>query len=423
MKTFSIKTFGCKVNQYESQAVREKFLREGYREILNGGVPFVCIVNTCCVTERAEKKYTQFINRIKIKYPGSVLIVTGCGVDYKPESFNQIDILVPNRKKSSIVNILNGKTQPRIQLERSLGGDTKASLEISNFTGRSRAFVKIQDGCDQFCSYCVLPYIRGRSRSRALENILDEVERLVSNGYREVVLTGIHLGDYNKIAELIELLQGFPLLLRIRLSSIEPQDITDTVLDVVSRNSKVCRHFHIPLQSGSDKILNLMNRRYNYLEYKRLIDRIRKSISGVTFTTDMMVGFPGEKNEDFLATRNAVEEIGFVKVHIFPYSPRAGTKAALFPFRISTVEIKRRCTVLKKVSDGIAFKQKMGLTGSIQEVLIENNGRKYCGYTSGYIPVKMNIVLAANELVNIRIKGIDDQYLIGEICAKSEICA
>lgn len=395
MKTFTIKTFGCKVNQYESQAIREKLLADGYTEIPDGDFSNLCIVNTCCVTDTAEKKSRQYVNHIRRAYPDSSLLVTGCSVDYSLNSFGKVNFLVPNEKKDAIVNILNGEAPSPTH---------GSGRGISNFQGRTRAFVKVQDGCNQFCSYCVLPYVRGRSRSRQLQDVLEEVRRLVSNGYREVVLTGIHLGDYDELPRLLRVLSRMPGLSRIRLSSLEPQDITDDILEVVSENPKICRHFHIPLQSGSDRILKRMNRRYTYLEYKKLIEDIRKKIPGVGFTTDIMVGFPGETQEDFLATCDAVKEIGFFKVHIFPYSNRPGTNASKFLDMVPREEIKNRVMRLKVLADEKAYEVKMRLVGSLEEVLIESSGY---GYTQGYMQTKVKGAFSRNELVKVRITGME----------------
>lgn len=361
MKTFSIKTFGCKVNQYDSQVIREKYLKDGYIE---SDAPDVYIVNTCCVTDRAEKKSRQFIRHIKREFPNSKVIVNGCCVDGRPEGYG-----------------------------------------ISSFQGHTRAFVKIQDGCNQFCSYCVLPYIRGRSRCRDLEEVLAEVERLASNGYREIVLTGVHLGDYNELPRLLREIQG---VLRIRLSSIEPQDLTTELIEEILRNEKVCRHLHIPLQSGSDKILERMNRDYTYRSYKELVEKI----PGFSFTTDIIVGFPGEDEEGFLKTTKAVEEIGFIKVHIFPYSNRPGTIATDMSDRIPQEEIRQRTAVLKKIAEKRAQIEKLRLLGSIQDVLVEDNGE---GYTSGYFPVRVKGNAVINETAKVGITDLDGQYLTGVV--------
>lgn len=420
MKTFIIKTFGCKVNQYESQAIREKLLQDGYKEVSERDSPDLCIINTCCVTQTAERKSRQYVNHIRRTCPSSQLFVTGCSVDYNPGSYGSVT-LVPNEKKYQYMG-----------------------QGISSFHSHTRAFVKVQDGCNQFCSYCLLPYVRGRSRSRPLEDVLEEVRRLVSNGYHEVVLTGIHLGDYKDLPRLLSELSKFPDLLRIRLSSLEPQDITQDFLNVILRNPKICRHFHIPLQSGSDRILERMNRRYRYTEYRKLIEDIREKVPEVSFTTDLIVGFPGETQEDFLATCHAVEEIGFAKVHIFPYSNRPGTTASRFPDRVPPIVIKRRVGDLLYIADKTSSEVKSRLIGTFQDVLIEGFNR---GYTSGYIPIRIDgennknqleggkpyarsfpsprlpylpdsILrrgIPTNRLVRVKIICLDGQFLVGKI--------
>jgi threonylcarbamoyladenosine tRNA methylthiotransferase MtaB len=400
VKTFLIKTFGCKVNQYESQVIREKFLADGYSEISNGNTPSVCVVNTCCVTENAERKSRQFINRLKKSYPDSKIIAAGCSVNLKSQSIKKADILISNEKKDSILpdkkkNDKNG---------------------ISKFTGHTRAFVKIQDGCNQFCSYCIVPHVRGRSRSRNLDEIIEEIKRLVSSGHKEIVVTGIHVGDFDSFNELIEIIDKIPDLLRVRISSIEPQDMTEDLMRSIFKSKKICRHFHIPLQSGSSRILRLMNRSYDYSEYKKLIEGIARQAPKVIFTTDIIVGFPGETKEDFVSTCNAVKEIGFAKVHIFPYSKRQGAKAADFACSVSPSEIKRRVKVLEEIADESAKKVRTGLIGTIQNVLIENIDGKINGYTEGYIPVKINSNIVPNTFIAVKIIGQESSYLIGENC-------
>lgn len=410
MKTFHIKTLGCKVNQYDSQVIREQFLDRGFREV-NGGFqssPDICIVNTCSVTNRAQAKGRNYINHLRRHYPETTLIVTGCTVDYQPESAGRkADLLVSNRDKFSLINILFNKKK----IENDLG--------IRNFAGRIRAFVKVQDGCNEFCSYCVLPYVRGRSRSRDFKEVIKEVKRLVDYGYREIILTGIHLGDYGKdkdekdlLVYLLKELEKIPDLIRIRLSSLEPQDITDQLVEKIAVSNKICRHLHIPLQSGDDIMLKNMNRKYIYGEYRSLLNRIVSKIPEISFTTDVMVGFPGETEEQFLNSCRAVEEIGFVKVHIFPYSLRPGTKAEKLAGRILNRDIKRRAKALDDIAKKVSMKMKKKLIGSLQDVLVEKSEMESVGYTSGYIPVKLKESLVANVLVRIRVIGIEEEYLI-----------
>lgn len=251
--------------------------------------------------------------------------------------------------------------------------------------------------------------------------MINEVIRLVNNGYREIVLTGIHLGDYGKdkgkqndLVELLKRLEEIPQLVRIRLSSLEPQDFTEQLIDKVACSDKICWHFHIPLQSGDNVILKKMNRRYNYEEYKSLLDAITARIPEVFFTTDIIVGFPGETDSQFLCSCKAVEEIGFVKVHIFPYSVRPGTAAVRFKNRVSDSGVGGRLKTLKKVSEDTALKVKGKLLGSTQEVLVEKSGMNSLGYTSGYIPALVSGARDSNTLVKVRITGTEGQYLAGE---------
>jgi threonylcarbamoyladenosine tRNA methylthiotransferase MtaB len=407
MKTFLIKTFGCKVNQYESQEIREKFISAGYSEVGNDDIPSVCIINTCCVTENAERKSRHFINRIKRTYPNSEIIVTGCSVNLKSESFKKADFLIPNEKKDCILSVVE-------QCIKKIGIKEKG---IAGFAGHTRAFVKIQDGCDQFCSYCIVPYVRGRSKSRDLEEIIAEVNRLVLSGYKEIVLTGVHLGDFDKFKQLIGYIDKIPELLRIRLSSVEPQNMNDSIIKSVIESSKICRHFHMPMQSGSDKILKSMNRKYKFSEYQEIVRDIQNRIPGTTFTTDMIVGFPGEDENDFIASCKAVNEIGFAKVHVFPYSKRPGTKAADFSGLISQSEIKRREKILEKEANLTAQKVRDNLIGSIQDVLIEKITGRYNGYTEGYVPVSIKKGLVQNAFQKIKIIGQNEVSLLGEVCS------
>jgi threonylcarbamoyladenosine tRNA methylthiotransferase MtaB len=293
------------------------------------------------------------------------------------------------------------------------GGKTADNFSsLKDFSGRTRAFVKIQDGCDLFCSYCIVPYVRGSSKCRDLSEILDEIRRFVSVGYKEIVLTGVHIGNHEGLSTILKEAETIPELLRVRISSIEPQEMTEELLAIFSSLKKLCRHFHIPLQSGSDEVLKKMNRRYTYGEYKKIISRINCRLPDVTLTTDIIVGFPGETKEDFDKTCRAVNDIGFVKVHIFPYSRRLGTKAAGFSDQIAQLEIKRRAKVLQNIADGTAETIKKIFVGTTQEVLIESAGKKFNGYTKGYLPVRVNNK-GSNEIVKVLITGLDGQYLLG----------
>jgi len=307
-----VKTYGCKVNQYESQLIRENFERQGYTLSQNGEADVV-VVNTCCVTEKAEKKARSFIR--KAVAHGRRVLVTGCAV----------------RKQNSFVE----EFSPPVEVYPDKDDLLLAGLRtISRFDNHTRAFVKIEDGCENFCTFCIIPLVRGRVKSRLKEEVVDEVRQLVSNGYKEIVLTGVDLGAYGSdtgegLTDLLKSLETLKGLERIRLSSIEVFHLTDELTEYLLNSRLFCRHFHIPLQSGSDRILRKMGRRYTFSEYLKKIEDIReKDPTGrTTFTTDVMVGFPGETEEDFTLTCEALKRIGFLRVHIFRYSKREGTAA------------------------------------------------------------------------------------------------
>lgn len=411
MKTFFIKTLGCKVNQYDSQVIREQFLGDGFREVTSNEnlSPDICIVNTCSVTNRASSKGRNYINHLRRIYPESTLVATGCTVDYQPESINEkVNFLISNKDKSSLADMFTENK------------NKKNNHRITNFSGRTRAFVKVQDGCNEFCSYCVLPYVRGRSTSRDSKSIIDEVKILVHNGYREIVLTGIHLGDYgrnkgkqNVLVKLLKELEIIDKLARIRLSSLEPQDITEQLIEKIAESSKICKHLHIPLQSGNNIILKNMNRKYTYKQYKNLLEKIRNRIPNINFTTDIIAGFPGETERQFLDSCKAIEKLQFVKVHVFPYSLRAKTIASSFSNRVEAKDIKSRARALQEISQKTEVAVKKKLIGSLQEILIEKSGVNSTGYTSGYMPVLVKSHVISNTLIKVKITDINKFYLVG----------
>lgn len=312
--TFSILTLGCKVNQYESQALRERMTRAGFRE--DRSDPGLLIVNTCAVTARAEAKARKLIRRQLREHPRSRIAVTGCGLRYSRRLGRGLDRLVPPGRRGGFPFPLTGE-KPR--------GTTFLA-------GHCRPLVKAQDGCDAFCAYCVIPLVRGRPSSRPAGEVLDEISGLAGAGYREIVLTGINLGLYRDgetgLAGLVERICRLPGEFRLRLSSVEPGEKIVALAGLLARERRLCPHLHLPLQSGSDRVLKLMNRGYTLDGYRELAGRLRAARPGLALTTDCLVGFPGEEEADFAATCRAVEELGFSRVHIFPYSARPLTAAA-----------------------------------------------------------------------------------------------
>ncbi|MBM4050989.1 MAG: tRNA (N(6)-L-threonylcarbamoyladenosine(37)-C(2))-methylthiotransferase MtaB, partial [Planctomycetes bacterium] len=377
MKTCIFITLGCKVNQYETQALREALRGRGYVEAAPGQRADVCVINTCTVTQTSDDKCRQAIRRAIREHPGATVVVTGCYAEAEPEALRRIEgvaVVVPQHDKGRLADIVEGLPQrSRRQTTQHEGHEAheekhedhevgpsalmslpvlrglrvSGELSISGFEGHTRAFLKIQDGCDARCSYCIVPLVRGPVRSRPLEAIQREAERLAANGYREIVLTGIHLGAYGRdtggrpgLCDVIEGLLDVPGLERIRLSSIEVNEFTDRLLALAVGSSKLCPHFHFPLQSGDDEILRAMNRTYTAAEYLSVLDRARARIERPSFTTDVMVGFPGEGERHFQNTLDVCRRAGFSRMHIFPFSPRPGTPAATMPNRPTRKDVR-----------------------------------------------------------------------------------
>ncbi len=372
-----VKTYGCKVNQYESQLIRENLERQGYALSQNGEADVV-VVNTCCVTERAEKKARSFIRKAVAN--GKRVLVTGCAV----------------RKEKSFVEEFGSSIEVYPDKDALIRTVCPSGLTtISRFDNHTRAFIKIEDGCENFCTFCIIPLVRGRVKSRLIRDVVREVRDVASNGYKEVVLTGVDLGAYGsdtgeKMTDLMKDMEVIEGLKRIRLSSIEVFHLTEELLKYLSNSRSFCRHFHIPLQSGSDRILKKMGRRYTFSEYLSRIERIKGSDAAgrVTFTTDVMVGFPGETEEDFNLTCEALKRIRFLRVHIFRYSRREGTAASRMDGQVPEDVKKKREKELEDVVDKMCYNVKEGFIGRPLDVLVERETDNLCeGYSSEYIPV------------------------------------
>jgi len=394
-RTCAFVTLGCKVNQYDTQAIREQLLALGYREIPPDGPADVCIINTCTVTSISDSKGRKCIRRALRLNPGGKVVVTGCSVDSNPGLAARLAgtrdasrlILVGNDAKLSIPALLGEA------VDRSEGNTWCAG--ISRFAGHTRAFIKIEDGCDNFCSYCIVPYVRGRVRSRPIESIVAEAERLVGAGFLEVVLTGIHVGAYGRglqgatLADVLERLDRVPGIARLRLSSIEAMEVSDRLIELAA-GSRLCPHFHIPLQSGSDAVLARMNRRYTAGQFRGVVDRIKARIPRAAITTDVLLGFPGETEADYRETERACLDVGFSRTHIFPFSPRPGTAAAAMDGRCDAATVAERKRRLAEVAHRTALAYREQFAGEQAEVLVESErdakGR-LCGYTREYVRV------------------------------------
>ena len=418
--TFAIHTFGCKVNIYESEYITNLLEENDYHMVEFTENADIYIINTCTVTNEADKKDRKLINTTRKKHPNSVLIVMGCYSQLNPKNINA-DIIIGNKYKSDIINLIKEyqkNKQPIIKVE----DITKTNFEdmyINRFLTHTRAFVKIQDGCNAFCAYCTIPYARGGLRSKEFNKVIDEVTNLVNNGYKEIVLTGIHTGRYGieqntNLESLLKELVKIKGLLRIRLSSIEINEITDGIIELIKTNQIMAKHLHIPLQSGSNTILKNMNRLYNLDFFLKRIEYIKKEIPDISLTTDLIVGFPGETEELFKETIDTLNKIKFTKIHTFPYSKRDGTKAALMPNHIDGNIKKCRVREVLSISDKYELEYYKKNINKEYDGLVETrkDGKKIV-ITTNYIPVEIDENLENNTIVNIKIKEINNEKIKG----------
>lgn len=430
MKKVAFYTLGCKVNQYETEAMLEMFKKDGYTQVDSEEFADVYVINTCTVTHMSDRKSRQYIRRMKKKNPEAIIAVVGCYSQVSPEEILEIEE----------VNLVMGTNERRQIVEeiKKLDASKKAStvddimkvrafeeIEINQTNGRTRAFMKIQDGCDRFCSYCIIPYARGgKVRSRDLESVVNEANKLVDNGYTEIVLTGIHVASYGKdvtdaeinLLSVIKAINEIEGVKRIRLSSVEPLLMTDEFIDTVSKMPKVCPHFHLSLQSGCDETLKRMNRRYTTKEYKEIVHKLREKMPNVAITTDVIVGFPGETNDEFNQTYKFLSDVELSQMHIFKYSPRKGTPAATMENQIDPQMKHLRSDKLIALNKKNFNKFATKFIGEEFEVLFEQNigNNKYEGLTPNYI----RVVVESDEdiqgkILNTKISDVKDEYVEG----------
>lgn len=429
-------TLGCKVNDIDTQAMLNQFSERGYHVNDSFDVPAdVYLVNTCTVTNIGDKKSRQMIRRAKQQNPEAIVIAAGCYSQTSPEEVAQVEgvnIVLGNKDRISIVDLvekykMKNNDTPYIHVQDIRYETIFEELKITSMGSKTRAFVKIQEGCNEFCSYCIIPFSRGNNRSRPLSNIVKEVEELVSNGYKEIVLSGIHVASYGKdfknsgdnivLADVIKAIHDIPNLFRIRLSSIEPMVATPYFLETISKLPKVCDHFHLSLQSGSDKVLKAMNRKYTTKQFFQSVEAIRSIMPDAAITTDIIVGFPGESNADFLDTLDFVQKIGFASIHIFPYSSKKGTRAALFTEQIDPQTKSMRVKILGDIDKlgRRSFANKF--VGKPLSVLFESKDEdNYDGYSTNYIKVtaksKENLV---NQVANVSITKSIEELAFGKV--------
>lgn len=403
---FNIVTFGCKVNQYESNMMKERMLSSNFFYVENISEANIIVVNTCSVTNVADKKCLKMIRRIKREYPNSILVVAGCSSQNKQEIYENldIDILIGNKDKSKIDILLKEyiKTHKRYV---KFYNDRKLDFEdmlISDYN-HIRAFIKIEDGCDNFCSYCIIPYVRGSVRSKNFETVIKEAKLLTQKGHKEIVLTGIHTGHYMDndydLTGLINELSKIEDLLRIRISSIEITELNDKFLNMLSTNKKVCDHLHIPLQAGSDEILKKMNRKYDLKYYEEKIKKIRMIRPDISITTDIIVGFPYETDKLFNETLEFSRKMNFSKIHVFPYSIRIGTSAANMPNQVDESIKKERVKKLMDLSETMEKEYYNKFVGKELDILVEEcDNNVSIGHSSNYLMIRLNEKLEVGQI-------------------------
>lgn len=422
----AIYTLGCKVNLYESEVIMNSFKKSGYEIVDFEDNADIVIINTCTVTNTSDKKSRNIIRQAVKKHENAVIVVMGCYSQVRSADIKEIDgvdIIIGNTKKSKVVSLVEEylKNKKSItEIDNIMHTDFEP-MELDTFETRTRAFVKIQDGCNNFCSYCIIPYSRGNIRSKEKDDVVSEIKCLVKNGYKEVVLTGIHTGHYGKdkydydFSDLLSELCKIDNLKRIRISSIEITELDSKFIDVLKNNKVIVNHMHIPLQSGCDKTLKEMNRKYDTKYYLDKINLIRSIRPNISITTDLIVGFPNETEEDFNNTLSFLRKVKFSKIHVFPYSRRKGTKADLMDNQIDEQTKHKRVKEVLKLSEELEIEYMNKFINTDVLVLIEKfeNGI-ISGHTENYIPVKANGVESdINELLMIHIDKMEYPYLIG----------
>lgn len=430
-------TFGCKVNLYETENMKQNLSEHGHRTVSSESEADAFVINSCTVTEDSDKKLKKKIRQLKRSYPEAVIVLTGCfpqAFADKAAELYDADIVTGTKDRAALPELLSQFSKNR---QRTLSvlpysrNETFESMANTGYDSNTRAFVKIQDGCNMFCSYCIIPYSRGGFRSKPPEDIVSEVTRLAAAGYREVVLTGINLSFYGvdlglRLADAVETVCGVEGIERVRLGSIEPEVITEEDVKRFSEQKKLCPQFHLSLQSGCDKTLKAMNRRYGSADYENIVKLLRTNFENCAITTDIMVGFPDETEEDFAESMRFAENIGFAKAHIFPYSRRKGTPAAEMEGQISE-EIKRsRAAQMAAAMEKCRKNFLQSQVGTIAPVLFEREKGDgfHHGYTPNYTQVKIskknhNISLR-NQIFYVKIIGLDEDRCLGEILYEGE---
>ena len=406
MKRYSVATLGCRTNQYESQAWSDQLNQMGLIRAQEGEEADLCIVNTCTVTHSADSASRHQIRSLLRSHPQARILVTGCMAESAAQELMAIDArieIVPNAKKEDLLEGIFPEELPEFQIQA--------------FEGHTRAFVKVQDGCNSFCTYCIIPYVRGRSRSRTIGEVVREVEGLVAHGHQEVVLTGINVGDFDgqgegNLAALVRAVDQVSGLKRLRISSIDPDEVNDELADAVLTGRTTCPSMHLVLQSGSNAILKRMNRKYTRQQFMEAVEKMQARNPDFTVTTDLIVGFPGESDADFADTLELVRQVDFAKIHVFPYSPRKRTRAALYPNQIGPELLQKRKSELLRAAEERAFQVRERFIGRSMSVLMEEGGE---GHTENFLRVLLP-GYPANTLVQVKLVANQPEGLVGVAC-------
>lgn len=426
-KKVAFLTLGCKVNQYDSDAMRSLFLRRGYTAA-EGEDADVYVINTCSVTSVGDKKSRQMIRRIRRSHPKAIIAAAGCYAQLAPEEVAKTgcDVIVGNQNRAHIVDYIEEAAAGKV-LNKVV--DIMKVKDFENLTvdpegeEKTRAFIKVQEGCNNFCTFCIIPYARGRLKSRLQKDAVAEAAELVKKGYREIVLTGIHLGNYGKdlhdgtnLSTLVDELLTIPDLARIRLSSIESVELSEELIRIIRDEPRVCSHLHLPIQSGSEAVLRRMNRHYHLDEFKKLISGIRERIPGIALTTDLIVGFPGETDELFEETLETLRELKFSGIHVFPYSQRTGTPAAAYPDQVPGPVKKERVHRVEELEKEISREYRSAFVGKTVRVLAEEEKEGlFEGLSDEYIRVSIRGAhIQRGHVYQVRIDGMTEDGLIGK---------
>ena len=424
MPSVGILSLGCKVNTYESEYIRNILEKRGYEIKDFSDKCDIYIINTCTVTNTSDTKSSKMLRRARKENPDAIIVAMGCFIESnKDNPIPGIDIVIGNRDKDKVPDLIDEYLKNKERIIRLYKGRTDIfeDMYITNFPGRTRAFVKIQDGCDNFCSYCIIPFVRGKCRSKDKDKVIEEITALVNNGYKEVVLTGIHTGSYGRdldisFADLLNEIIKIKGLKRLRISSIEATELNEDVLNILKNSNIIVDHLHIPLQAGSNEILKSMNRKYDLKYFEDKIAEIRSIRPDISITTDIIVGFPGETEELFKETLNTVKRINFSKVHVFPYSERKGTKSERLPNKIPSNIKKDYVKRLIELSKDQEIEYANKFIGKELEILVEQTKDDFSyGHTSNYLNVKVKGKLPHNELIKVKITSVDYPNVIGEI--------